>query len=161
MSVISSDPPCKDYNARFTKVPVKALSVQVWMKYQCSQLWKADFFVLSLLNWLAHFYSRKTFEPKNTTTSSTLLDWIKVLRVSLSMWHYHLEVTLEVHLKLRLQSLWAIKKNFNCYFLMEPWNCLRFKLFKNVLRVFCKQNIYTAMESTCFFYMSSHQVRSL
>ena len=29
VSVISSDPPCKDDNARFIKVPLKALSDQV------------------------------------------------------------------------------------------------------------------------------------
>ena len=35
VSVISSDPPCKDDNARFTKVPLKDLSNQVRFIYQC------------------------------------------------------------------------------------------------------------------------------
>ena len=35
VSVILSDPPCKDANARFTTVPLKALSDQVWIRYSC------------------------------------------------------------------------------------------------------------------------------
>ena len=34
VSVISSDPPCKDDNAWFTKVPLKALSDQHWIRYK-------------------------------------------------------------------------------------------------------------------------------
>jgi len=34
-SVISSDPSCKDDNSRFTTVPLKALSEQAWIRYQC------------------------------------------------------------------------------------------------------------------------------
>ena len=35
VSVIPSNPRGKDCNVRFTKVPFKALSDQVWIKYQC------------------------------------------------------------------------------------------------------------------------------
>ena len=34
-SVISSDPPCKDGNARFTRVLFKALSDQLWIRTPC------------------------------------------------------------------------------------------------------------------------------
>ena len=34
-SLISSDPPCKNGNARFTTVPFKNLSDQVWNRYSC------------------------------------------------------------------------------------------------------------------------------
>ena len=32
-NVISSDPPSRDDNARFTTVPLKALSDQVWIRF--------------------------------------------------------------------------------------------------------------------------------
>ena len=51
VSVISSNPPCKDGNARFTTVPLKALCDQVWVRYHRSK----------------HLTSRKT------TISSTFL----------------------------------------------------------------------------------------
>ena len=35
VSVISSDPPCKDDNARFTTVPLKAVSDQILIRYEC------------------------------------------------------------------------------------------------------------------------------
>ena len=35
ISVISSDPPCKDGNARVTTEHLKALSDPVWTKYPC------------------------------------------------------------------------------------------------------------------------------
>jgi len=35
VNVISSDPPSQDANARFTTIPLKALSDQVWNRYQC------------------------------------------------------------------------------------------------------------------------------
>jgi len=35
VSVTAGDPPCKDDNARFTMVPLKALSHLVWIRYQC------------------------------------------------------------------------------------------------------------------------------
>ena len=34
-------------NVRFTKVPLKALSAQVWIRYQC--FWKTDYFQLWVL----------------------------------------------------------------------------------------------------------------
>ena len=37
ISVISSDPPCKDENDQFTMVSFKALSAQAWIRYEC--LW--------------------------------------------------------------------------------------------------------------------------
>ena len=35
VSVISSNPLCKNGNARFTNLPLKALSDQVWNRYSC------------------------------------------------------------------------------------------------------------------------------
>ena len=35
VGVISSDPPCKDGNARFTTVPLKALSDQMGIRTSC------------------------------------------------------------------------------------------------------------------------------
>ena len=35
VSVISSDPPCKDDNAWFTTVPLKAVSDQILIRYEC------------------------------------------------------------------------------------------------------------------------------
>ena len=36
LSVIANDPPCKDGNGRFTTIPLKPLSDQVWISYLCS-----------------------------------------------------------------------------------------------------------------------------
>ena len=38
VSVISSKSPCRDYNARFTTVPINALSDQAQIRYPCLQL---------------------------------------------------------------------------------------------------------------------------
>ena len=35
VSVISCDPPCKSGNSRFTTVPLKSLSDQVWIRSEC------------------------------------------------------------------------------------------------------------------------------
>ena len=35
VSIISSDSYCRDVNAGFRTVPLKALSDQVWIRYQC------------------------------------------------------------------------------------------------------------------------------
>ena len=35
VSVISSDPQCKDWNAQHTTVSLRALSDQIWIRYQC------------------------------------------------------------------------------------------------------------------------------
>ena len=61
VSVITSDPSCKDGNFRFATVPLKALSDQVWIIYQCLYNIKNWVFsaVLSLQKWLAHFHYRK------------------------------------------------------------------------------------------------------
>jgi len=42
-SVISSDPPCKDGNARFTRVLFKALSDQLWIRTPCFCFRNCDF----------------------------------------------------------------------------------------------------------------------
>ena len=44
VSVMSCNPPCNDGNARFTTVPWKALSIQVWIRYQCFCLFKQFIF---------------------------------------------------------------------------------------------------------------------
>ena len=43
--VVSSYPPWKDGNARFTAVPLKALSDQVWIRYRCFSFFKLFFFI--------------------------------------------------------------------------------------------------------------------
>ena len=54
ISVISSDSPCKDGNAWFKTVPLKAFSDQVWIIYQCFYFLKCSFsFAVSLQKWLA------------------------------------------------------------------------------------------------------------
>ena len=55
LSVISSDPPCKDGITRFTTVPLKALSDQVWIRYTCFLPNCSFSFAGSLRKWLAHF----------------------------------------------------------------------------------------------------------
>ena len=40
VSVIWSDPPCKDGNARFTTVHIKALSDQAWIRFPCFYFFK-------------------------------------------------------------------------------------------------------------------------
>ena len=58
VSVISSDPSCKDVNARFTTVHLKALSDHEWIKYPCFcffKKFKIFSFEVSLRKWLAHF----------------------------------------------------------------------------------------------------------
>ena len=42
-SVLSSDLPCKDDNARFTTVPLKASCKQLWIRYACFCLFKLFF----------------------------------------------------------------------------------------------------------------------
>ena len=65
ISVISCDHPCKDGNTRFTTVPLKTLSDQVWIR--CKYFLFSKFY---LQKWLAHLYCKKTlknyrnFEPK-------------------------------------------------------------------------------------------------
>ena len=54
VSIILSDSSCKDDNALFTTVPLKALSDQVWIKYP----WFFNYlfsFAVSLQKWLVHF----------------------------------------------------------------------------------------------------------
>ena len=54
VSIILSDSSCKDGNALFTTVPLKALSDQVWIKYP----WFFNYlfsFAVSLQKWLVHF----------------------------------------------------------------------------------------------------------
>jgi hypothetical protein len=57
--VISSDPTCKDYSARFTMVSLKALSDQVW--YPCFSFGKLIIFSFgfSLWKWIARFLLQK------------------------------------------------------------------------------------------------------
>ena len=44
VSVILSDPPCKECNARFTAISVKALSDQKCVRYDCFPYSKSDNF---------------------------------------------------------------------------------------------------------------------
>ena len=91
VSVISSHPPWKDGNARFTTVTLKASSVQEWIRYPCFCFFKlfifiCDFSVKVTCAFLAfkirngeiirvkHFSSNKIFQ---------ILDQIKVSRVPL------------------------------------------------------------------------------
>ena len=49
-SLNSSDPPCKDDNARFTTVPLKALSDQVYrIRYQCLKFQKLIILIVDFL----------------------------------------------------------------------------------------------------------------
>ena len=47
-TVSVSDPPCKDGNAWLSMVPLKALSDQAWIRYQCLRL-KTNYFQLWFL----------------------------------------------------------------------------------------------------------------
>ena len=56
VSVISSDPPCKDGNARFTTGPLKALPDQVWIRHSCLFIFKLFIFISDFsAKWLAYF----------------------------------------------------------------------------------------------------------
>ena len=66
VSVISCDPSCKDDNFWFTMVPFKAMSDQVWIRYQCFCFLKRSIFMYGfsakvtcpllviISNWAAH-----------------------------------------------------------------------------------------------------------
>ena len=45
VGVILSETLCKDGNGRFTTVTLKALSVQVWIRYLCLKLYYLVFFL--------------------------------------------------------------------------------------------------------------------
>ena len=77
-SVILSDPPCKDDNVRFKRITLKALSDQVWTRYQCLCFWKLILFTCGFSQESIYELSNhKTFKTRKTTISFTLL----VLRV--------------------------------------------------------------------------------
>ena len=48
VSVISSDPPCKDSNARFSMVFLTSLSDQVYIRFACYYLFKPFIFSCGL-----------------------------------------------------------------------------------------------------------------
>ena len=61
--LISSNPPWKDVNARFTMVPLRSLSDQVWIRYQ-SDNFHLRFY---LRKWHAHFFLKRS-KWENTRT---------------------------------------------------------------------------------------------
>ena len=71
VSVISSNPCCKDGNVRFTTVSLKALSNQVWIRNRCYFFFNCGFSTEVTCN----FYGGKelsesnTFKPKKSTVS--------------------------------------------------------------------------------------------
>ena len=80
VSVISSDPPFKDGNVRFTTVTLKTLFNQVWIRYQCLKLWNFQKWVLSKNDLSISMPGKhlgiikiKYFLTWKTTISSTLL----------------------------------------------------------------------------------------
>ena len=84
--LISGDPLCKDGNARFTTVPSKALSDQVWIRYQCFCFFNL-FIVICGFLWLAHFLlirnngeihrNKHSLSQKNNVFFSTFLFSLK------------------------------------------------------------------------------------
>ena len=90
VSVMSCNLPCNDGNARFTTVPWKALSIQVWIRYHCFCLFS---FVVSLRKWKLHFMltnepmkkltNINTFSQKNDGIIFKIFDQIKVSGVPL------------------------------------------------------------------------------
>ena len=111
VSVISSDPLGKDNNARFTTVPLKALSDQVWIGYPCFCFYKLFIFIcgfsvkvtwaLFLFIWESQYrdyLESITFLIIKTTVSFTF-------PIRLRFQGYHCHCCLENRLKLRLQSL--------------------------------------------------------
>ena len=77
VSVISSDPSCKDGNARFTTIPLKPLSDQVFVRYQCFGFFKLFIFIcgFSARKWSnGETHKNKRFSSqKKMTISSTFL----------------------------------------------------------------------------------------
>ena len=69
VSVISSDPSCTDGNARFTTVPFKALSDQVWIRYQCLQFRKLIILNCGFFYKLLQLIYNSTGCPKKTGIS--------------------------------------------------------------------------------------------
>jgi len=76
-SLISSDPPCKNGNTRFTTVPLKALSDQVWKRYSFFCIFKLFIFIwcfsekvtCTFLVYKKQFTEINTFWMKKTTIS--------------------------------------------------------------------------------------------
>ena len=64
--VTSSEPPCKDGNTRFTAVPLKVLSDQVWTRYQC-------FCFVKLFILLAVFLQKWPVHRKTTIFSTIFI----------------------------------------------------------------------------------------
>ena len=73
VSVISSDPPCKDGNAWFTTVLLKALSDQVWIKYQCLNF-KIIFFVPLWIGQLEWMFLNCVYNPFNSKNTLFIFD---------------------------------------------------------------------------------------
>ena len=79
VSIDFSDPTCKDDNSWFTRVPLKALSDQVWIKYQCFCFFKLFIFILRdlriacLLVTMEKFSEITTFWVRKNMLSFTFL----------------------------------------------------------------------------------------
>ena len=99
VSVISSDPPCKDGNARFTTLPCNRLYIngKTFEKGFFNSEFSTKVFCVFLLQEKYLNYKNWTLSSvcRKTTISSTL-DGRKVSKVS--MWIGHCPLYLEVHL---------------------------------------------------------------
>ena len=81
VSVILSDPLCKDGNVRFTTIPLEALSDHVWIRYPCFGFWFLHKSDLSMF--LGEMVKINYFLNHKNEDIFHIIDQIKVLRILL------------------------------------------------------------------------------
>ena len=105
VSVISSDPPCKDGNARFTTVLLKALSDQVWIRYACFCVIKLFYFHLRFLCISCLFETTEKFTEIDTFLVRKQDSFYIFDQITGTGLNRALLCRVEGYLKLRLQIL--------------------------------------------------------
>ena len=112
MGLLKPNFKCKDGNARFTTVPLRAVAVSVWIIYQCVWFVKLITFdcgfstkapcVFLLQENIVELSLLKTYKPVKTTLHPIFIDLLKNSRVQLWIGHCHL--CMKCHLKLHHYS---------------------------------------------------------
>ena len=116
VSVISSGPHCKEGNAQFTKVPLKALFDPVWMRYPCFSFFKQVFlFAVSLQKRLTYFFHlRSNGECKHFWSQENdgilhIFNKIVVNQALTSLHEGSLSVPLNADWKLKGGQAWSVQ----------------------------------------------------
>ena len=102
----------KVLNAWFTTEPLKDLSDQVWIIYRYIynfENWK--FLIISLQNWLAHFYCRKTFRYYQNLTLFKLEKrpcsshyWSDLIQY-IHFWRYSSSITITITITITYMNI--------------------------------------------------------